>query len=131
MKLYTAAITLFTIASVIGTGNAEERNLNLRRGLELFGDSVSAHHIIMLQSSSHFPIVLITPVITDSRMYCLLTYDSYVILVFCQFHQHLQTTSSESEDSLSSTSEDVTSTAATTTTSATTSTGTPCVNPSL
>ena len=80
MKLYTAAITVFTAANVIGTANAKERNL--RRGLELFGDSVSAHHIIMLQSSSHFPIVLITPVITDSRMYCLLTYDSYVILVF-------------------------------------------------
>ena len=48
-------------------------------------------------------------------MYCLLTYDSYVILVFCQFHQHLQTTSSESEDSLLSTSEDVTSSTATTT----------------
>ena len=59
MKLYTAAITLFTAATVIGTGNAKDRNL--RRGLELFKikikDSVSAHHIIMLmlQSSSHFP----------------------------------------------------------------------------
>ena len=36
-KLYTTAITLLTAATVIGTGNANERNL--RRGLELFGDS--------------------------------------------------------------------------------------------